>query len=742
MEDPFGDYDLFFKPFLCPQCRCSYSADENPPTITQCCNRTVCRSCIPIGIDGLNAQQCPSCHSQIGTQTQNFTLKDSLSSLIENQNPPKTSIYKKFLKIGFLHPDLTVEYFKFIYFEGMQFQNKIKQFQVEEDENSLLGEKMLKVEFEHSFQFTQAYFSLKNLTLCFENQMYVIKCPRDGGLSARPEFRQTLRKYFDLVLIQNGYPLEPNYVFIDSVPSHFIELDVKRLNLEKFPNVNPKDVKVRKLEIKSIQGTSAQLATMLFDFKDNSEAADNFAIHLKRNGVIIDSLGQPNSVMNVEQQEKTYYRNYFTAIRSLNFRPPAIGQVQQSQAFQSRQPNVNTNSNRIGNTDWQQAQSRPVQSQYNQPAQQQSNNNRVQDNNNYNQDEEIKQKHDEKEEPFQIKVDKGAEDSFFVNNQIEVQTNANGFSGRGRGSHGRGQDRSQNNNSDQGYQYDDYNGSGPMKYESRGGRGNNRGSRGRGSNRQSQESNPERRNYGGRGDGYQSYGQRDSQPRDFRDNQNQEETPKVNNQDDLFTVEEEDNSSTNPPNSNNGSSRPKQFGRGQRGGRGGQGSSQQHDDNYSQNSDNRGARNFGGRGDYNRGGRGQNRGGYNHYNNRDNNDGYQNKDFQDRFSGNNNRGGQNRNSQPRDDNTWGSQGDQQNEQEDRAKHRDNNYNVFDELVDKKNSPVDNDKEQQFKQEQRDQYDAFENEGGSRGRSRGDRGSTGQVRGDNGRARSFGRGARR
>lgn len=77
--------------------------------------------------------------------------------------------------------------------------------------------------------------------------MYVIKCPRDTGISSRPEFRNVVRKCYDLVLVQNGYPLEPNYVLIDSVSSSVIEYDIKRLNLEKLPNINIRDVKVKKV---------------------------------------------------------------------------------------------------------------------------------------------------------------------------------------------------------------------------------------------------------------------------------------------------------------------------------------------------------------------------------------------------------------------------------------------------------------------------------------------------------------
>ena len=67
--------------------------------------------------------------------------------------------------------------------------------------------------------------------MCYDNNLYIIKSSKDDSLSARDEYSGIMGRLFDLVLVQNGYPLEPNYVIIESVPSHFIELDVKVLNL-------------------------------------------------------------------------------------------------------------------------------------------------------------------------------------------------------------------------------------------------------------------------------------------------------------------------------------------------------------------------------------------------------------------------------------------------------------------------------------------------------------------------------
>ena len=72
---------------------------------------------------------------------------------------------------------------------------------------------------------------LENKKLSFDDRFYVLKSPMDPSLSASPAYRSVLSGAFDLVLVENGYPLEPNYVIIEDIYQDINYLDVKTWNL-------------------------------------------------------------------------------------------------------------------------------------------------------------------------------------------------------------------------------------------------------------------------------------------------------------------------------------------------------------------------------------------------------------------------------------------------------------------------------------------------------------------------------
>lgn len=74
------------------------------------------------------------------------------------------------------------------------------------------------------------YMEIKNRNITYEGKFYRLYSPRDENLSARDEYRILIKREFDLVLVENGYPLEPNYVLIDGVPVSFNEEEIKKIN--------------------------------------------------------------------------------------------------------------------------------------------------------------------------------------------------------------------------------------------------------------------------------------------------------------------------------------------------------------------------------------------------------------------------------------------------------------------------------------------------------------------------------
>lgn len=68
--------------------------------------------------------------------------------------------------------------------------------------------------------------------LTYDQRFYLLESPKDYNLSAQQAYRSFITRDFDLVLIENGYPLEPNYVIIEGLPIDCDKIEIKRLNLE------------------------------------------------------------------------------------------------------------------------------------------------------------------------------------------------------------------------------------------------------------------------------------------------------------------------------------------------------------------------------------------------------------------------------------------------------------------------------------------------------------------------------
>ena len=54
--------------------------------------------------------------------------------------------------------------------------------------------------------------------------------PNDHEISAGAPYREQIKQNFDLVLVENGCYLEPNYVIVDGLPSDTDPVKVRDLN--------------------------------------------------------------------------------------------------------------------------------------------------------------------------------------------------------------------------------------------------------------------------------------------------------------------------------------------------------------------------------------------------------------------------------------------------------------------------------------------------------------------------------
>ena len=76
----------------------------------------------------------------------------------------------------------------------------------------------------------------------------MIKSSRDENLRASEEYKTHLSRAYDLVLVENGYPLEPNYVIVRDVCTDLTEENLLHFNVSRIANVNLRDVIVKKQE--------------------------------------------------------------------------------------------------------------------------------------------------------------------------------------------------------------------------------------------------------------------------------------------------------------------------------------------------------------------------------------------------------------------------------------------------------------------------------------------------------------
>lgn len=100
--------------------------------------------------------------------------------------------------------------------------------------------------------------------------------PRDLSISARNEYRTIIKREYDLVLVENGYPLEPNYVLIDGLSSTVNASEIGRFNLQHIKlNQEDNDVIVKKFLPRD--NDNSKFCVIVFDFGANSRNANIFA---------------------------------------------------------------------------------------------------------------------------------------------------------------------------------------------------------------------------------------------------------------------------------------------------------------------------------------------------------------------------------------------------------------------------------------------------------------------------------
>jgi hypothetical protein len=148
----------------------------------------------------------------------------------------------------------------------------------------------------------------------------VLKSPRDETISAREEYRNIIAREYDLVLVENGYPLEPNYVIIENVASNVNEEDMINFNVTKVPDVNLNEVRCRKFKQRDNEGSNC--CTLVFDFISNSQEARKFADIIKREGLNVDQNNLPSSIVNLRMDNHDYYKFLFTTSRNIDAKFP------------------------------------------------------------------------------------------------------------------------------------------------------------------------------------------------------------------------------------------------------------------------------------------------------------------------------------------------------------------------------------------------------------------------------------
>lgn len=74
-----------------------------------------------------------------------------------------------------------------------------------------------------------------------------------------------------MVLVKNGYPLEPNYVVIEDLTNDVKEDNIKRINLTKM-NLNHRDVILKIVKTHDY----SKFCNLIFDFKDNFSILEHF----------------------------------------------------------------------------------------------------------------------------------------------------------------------------------------------------------------------------------------------------------------------------------------------------------------------------------------------------------------------------------------------------------------------------------------------------------------------------------
>ena len=78
----------------------------------------------------------------------------------------------------------------------------------------------------------------------YKPSFYVLTSPNDNDIFASNPYRAHLKEKYDLVLVENGCFLEPNYIIIDNLESDIDPIKIRGLN--KLPT---EKVKVEKYQL-------------------------------------------------------------------------------------------------------------------------------------------------------------------------------------------------------------------------------------------------------------------------------------------------------------------------------------------------------------------------------------------------------------------------------------------------------------------------------------------------------------
>lgn len=142
----------------------------------------------------------------------------------------------------------------------------------------------------------------------FENKMYTLCSPKDGDLTATVEYRRVIERKFDLVFVQQGQPLEPNFILILGVPRDADPREFARINFhQRYFAKNGgqmRTVSCRKI----IEDEDSKFCPLIIDCGYRLQEARQFANFLLNQGVLFEeSRNGFENVWSLQKKINTYY---------------------------------------------------------------------------------------------------------------------------------------------------------------------------------------------------------------------------------------------------------------------------------------------------------------------------------------------------------------------------------------------------------------------------------------------------